>query len=388
MLSVLFAMGWFDRVAAVLIWYVLACLFGRNPLTANPALPYVGVLLLAHAILPPSPFGALSARNRTDPAGGWEMSTPVFAVVWILMAVGYSYSGYTKLASESWVNGSALSHVLHNPLARPTPLRVWLLELPAWVLQAGTWGGLGIELLFAPLALVRKLRPWIWLALLGMHLGLMVLIDFADLSLGMVMLHLFTFAPAWIPRREAVSSETLFYDGGCGFCHKSIRFLLAEDTAGVLRFAPLAGEAGKDLPDELPDSLVLRTGGGELLTRSAGFLTAMSRLGGCWRLLAAVATIVPRPVRDAAYDGIARIRHRLFAPPADVCPILPPELRSRFLAGLLALLLVPATAAREPQCGRGSALPSSYSMTGRDGRQPRLWSRFDGWSPLRQADRV
>ncbi|MGH7213559.1 MAG: hypothetical protein ACREIT_02165 [Tepidisphaeraceae bacterium] len=34
-----------------------------------------------------------------------------------------------------------------------------------------------------------------------MHLGLMVLIDFADLSLGMVMLHAFTFNPAWVKRR-------------------------------------------------------------------------------------------------------------------------------------------------------------------------------------------
>jgi hypothetical protein len=51
-------------------------------------------------------------------------------------------------------------------------------------------GGL-VELLVAPLALIRRLRPWLWLALTGMHLGLMALIDFADLSLGMLMLTVF-----------------------------------------------------------------------------------------------------------------------------------------------------------------------------------------------------
>ncbi len=34
--------------------------------------------------------------------------------------------------------------------------------------------------------------------MLSMHAALLVLVDFADLSLGMVMLHLFTFDPAWL----------------------------------------------------------------------------------------------------------------------------------------------------------------------------------------------
>src|SRR5437868_4542403 len=39
-LSVLLVIGRYDRGAAVALWYVWACLFGRNPLIANPGLPY------------------------------------------------------------------------------------------------------------------------------------------------------------------------------------------------------------------------------------------------------------------------------------------------------------------------------------------------------------
>ena len=53
--AVLFAVGYLDRTAAVWIWYVLACLFGRNPLALNLSLPFAGWLLLAHACLPPAP---------------------------------------------------------------------------------------------------------------------------------------------------------------------------------------------------------------------------------------------------------------------------------------------------------------------------------------------
>jgi hypothetical protein len=80
--------------------------------------------------------------------------------------------------------------------------------LPDWLLQVSTWGALGLELLFAPLALLARARPWIWATMLALHLGLIVIIDFTDLSLGMVMLHLFTFDPRWFRRRPRKPRQT------------------------------------------------------------------------------------------------------------------------------------------------------------------------------------
>ena len=54
--SGLLAVGYRDRVAAVFLWYLWACLFGRNPLISNPGLPYVGLLLVVHALLPRAPY--------------------------------------------------------------------------------------------------------------------------------------------------------------------------------------------------------------------------------------------------------------------------------------------------------------------------------------------
>jgi hypothetical protein len=99
-------------------------------------------------------------------------------------------------------DGTALMRVLDNPLARPGWLRESLLSLPGWILHAGTWAALTLELSFAPLALLRRLRPWLWGVMLLMHLSLIAIIDFADLSLGMVMIHLFTCDPAWFTSRQ------------------------------------------------------------------------------------------------------------------------------------------------------------------------------------------
>jgi hypothetical protein len=196
--AVLLAIGVWDRIAAITLWYLGACFLGRNPLIANPALPYVGWLLLAHASLPTAPLGSLAARTRREPNENWQMPPPIYLVAWILMSLGYTYSGAMKLTSPSWLDGTALARILANPLARPSMLRHGLLALPIPFLKCATWGALGLEVSFAPLALFRRVRPWIWSAMLCLHIGLFLLISFPDLTAGMVFLHLFTFDPAWV----------------------------------------------------------------------------------------------------------------------------------------------------------------------------------------------
>ncbi len=138
MAAVAFTMGWRDRFAAVWLWYVLMCLYTRNPLIANPALPYVGWMLLAHVCIPASPYGAFSARGRTHPSGDWVMPAAIFSAASLVLALSYSYSGYTKLLSPSWVNGDTVAYVLQNPLARDWWLRDLFLRLPTEILTGIT----------------------------------------------------------------------------------------------------------------------------------------------------------------------------------------------------------------------------------------------------------
>ncbi len=190
--SVALAAGTHERLAAASAYYVFACLFGRNPLIQNPSLPYVGLLVLAFAVLP-SP-----GRSRVCDARAEASWRAFLGVAWILLAAGYTYSGLTKLTSPSWVDGTAFLHRLENPLARPTALRELALSSPPALVALLTYGALGLEILFAPLALVRRARPVIWSAMVAMHLGLLVLVDFADLTAGMLVFHAATVEPAWL----------------------------------------------------------------------------------------------------------------------------------------------------------------------------------------------
>jgi predicted DCC family thiol-disulfide oxidoreductase YuxK len=131
--------------------------------------------------------------------------------------------------------------------------------------------------------------------------------------------------------------ETLFYDGHCGLCHRSVQFLLRRDPQGeTFRFAPLQGPSFQAMVpaasrSTLPDSMLLLTVDGRLLLKSDAWLHIMHRLGGAWKLLGALCRIIPRPLRDSVYDAVAAVRFRIFGRRDDLCPVIPLALRGRFL---------------------------------------------------------
>ena len=132
------------------------------------------------------------------------------------------------------------------------------------------------------------------------------------------------------PRTRAPAAVLVLYDGGCGLCQRSTRFLQRLDRAGRLDFAPLQGAAGRAVRARHPqvgetlDSVVVVEDPGQpterVWTRSAALLRALAALGGAWRLVR-LAALVPTRWRDRLYDLVAASRGRAGAacavPPRD-----------------------------------------------------------------------
>ncbi len=332
LLSVPFMLGVYRRPLALLLWLGWAMLFGRNPLIANPSIPYVGWLLLACAVIPE---GEPWALRPFRPARDWQLPPILYWGGLALLMVGYSVSGLHKLLeAPSWRDGSAFAHVLTIPLARDTVLRELMLELPRGALQLLTYAALAVEIAAAPLALWPRTRPLAWAATVALQLGIFSMVAFADLTVGMLLMHAFVFDRRWVAGRKLAGETVVFFDGVCGLCNRSVDFILSEDAAERLRFAPLQGEAAaRELgpqPDGAPRSIILREGG-VTYTRSEAVLRIAGALGGAWRLLALLCRVVPRLVRDAAYDFIAAHRYQWFGK-REACRLPTPAERRRFLA--------------------------------------------------------
>ncbi len=126
----------------------------------------------------------------------------------------------------------------------------------------------------------------------------------------------------------------VLFDGVCNVCSWSVRFIHAHDD-GEMRFAPLqsavAAEllAAHGLEADYFDSLVYLDDSGAY-TKSDGAVRIARHLDApyrwAWHL-----RVVPRPVRDAAYDAFAAVRYRLFGKKEE-CMVPEKGLRDRFLA--------------------------------------------------------
>lgn len=126
----------------------------------------------------------------------------------------------------------------------------------------------------------------------------------------------------------------LAFDGICVLCNGFVRFLIRHDPSERFHFASSTSAAGSAIfaaegqdPDN-PVSVVL-VDGERRYVESDAIIRALIALGGIWRV-AALARIVPRPLRDAGYRFVARNRYRWFGR-LDSCPLPNSALANRFL---------------------------------------------------------
>lgn len=331
LVSIFFMVGFWRRTSAFILWYGWACLLGRNPFIANPGIPFIGLLLLCCAIIPVGEALSVSKSKASEP---WYMPFGIFQGVWCIMALGYTISGLHKCMSPSWADGTAIIHLLNNPLARDNMLRTQLLSMPEALLRWNTWGVLALEVLFAPLCLFRFTRKWTWLAMIGMHLGIVSLVNFADLTIGVLMVHLFTFDERWLPARKTEAAPVLFFDGVCGLCNGFVQFLFDIDRTTIFKVSTLQGTfASQKLPEGLTkdlNSLVVVNDKGQLLTKSKAVLYIFGTVGGLWRLFSWAGVVLPTTLTDMIYDFVAKNRYRWFGQ-LEACRMPTPEERGRFI---------------------------------------------------------
>jgi predicted DCC family thiol-disulfide oxidoreductase YuxK len=132
-------------------------------------------------------------------------------------------------------------------------------------------------------------------------------------------------------------TRVVFFDGVCNLCNGYVDFLIRRDRTRSLMFASLQSQAGGVVSRAAPAtadadsyySVFLLDNDGQIYERSDAILKASASLGGMYRALAAF-WLVPRPIRDVVYRGVARWRFRIFGT-RQSCRIPTPQERAMFL---------------------------------------------------------
>jgi predicted DCC family thiol-disulfide oxidoreductase YuxK len=130
------------------------------------------------------------------------------------------------------------------------------------------------------------------------------------------------------------AAPVILYDGECGLCDRLVQWVLHRDRSAHFHFAALQSDWGQaalrrhGLSTEAFDTMTL-VDGEKIYLRSTAALRVVRELP-YWRWAYAFIA-VPRPIRDAVYNWVARRRKKWFPSPAH-CGLPKAGWRERFIA--------------------------------------------------------
>jgi predicted DCC family thiol-disulfide oxidoreductase YuxK len=127
--------------------------------------------------------------------------------------------------------------------------------------------------------------------------------------------------------------DVILYDGVCVFCSRWVRFVAVRDVRRRFRFTPIQSGYGTRLaqafgidPADPDTNAVIH--GGVAGFKSDAALTVLSALPG-WGWTRVLFS-VPKPLRNAVYNLVARNRYRIFGK-YDQCFVPDAEMRARVI---------------------------------------------------------
>ncbi len=130
--------------------------------------------------------------------------------------------------------------------------------------------------------------------------------------------------------------KIILFDGVCNLCDSVVQFIIRHDKRDLFRFLPLQSDTGQALLKQLGlqeqelDSIILYEPGKAYYYKSAAALEIAKSLGGVFSL-ATIFHIIPKNLRNALYDYIARNRYKWYGK-KDECMVPTAEIRSKFLS--------------------------------------------------------
>jgi hypothetical protein len=166
--AICLTLGLWTRTAATAVWLGLVSLHHRNPLILNSGDTF---LRIAAFWLMLSPAGlALSLDSWRRGAAVPKAEPWAQRMIQLQISTLYASTVWLKLSGSDWIDGTAVYYVTRLPEFARFPVPYVFDHM--WTIRALTWGTLVIELALAGLVWVPRLRRWILLGGVLLHLAI------------------------------------------------------------------------------------------------------------------------------------------------------------------------------------------------------------------------
>lgn len=226
--------GFRTRLATITSWVLLLSLQNRNPYILSGEDNLLLLLTFWAMFLPLgarySVDMALDRRTRELPNAWFSVATLALLVQGMSV---YFFSALLK-SDPQWIpDGTAVYYALQLDYL-VTPFGLWFRQFGE-LLQGLTWYVWTLELIgpvliFSPV-FHRTLRAAFLAAFVTLHIGFFLCLEIGLFPFVAILMNL-AFVPGWmwdrlagVLRPAARSSLRIYYDEGCGFCHKVCRLL-------------------------------------------------------------------------------------------------------------------------------------------------------------------
>ncbi len=237
----------------------------------------------------------------------------------IQMVMLFFYSGIEKLRGDDWWYGNAIWS-LFTSNEYYSPLLLDLMARHFWLSNVATYSTLLIEIAFPFLIWQRRTRPYLLAAAIFLHLQFAIFMALYYFSFVMVMGHMSFVRPEWLARLgEAWKRRTgkleMIYDGKCGFCVRSMAWLLAFDGLEQIKIRNFRSNPSPVVSDaKLEKALYLVLPDGRALPGFEAYRYIVPRVPGLWWLIPFFyVPVLSRLFGHPIYNWVASNRGRLSA---------------------------------------------------------------------------
>jgi predicted DCC family thiol-disulfide oxidoreductase YuxK len=269
----------------------------------NPILPYGADWILESLlfILCLAPIGCALSLDRVRAVRGakaknLEALLPPYSSPWtgactrlmqVQMAVLFFYSGVSKFEGNDWRNGDAVWFVFSSD-EYYNRIALDVLASHYWLVNVATFGTILIEIAFPFLIWQRRTRPYLLAAAIFLHVQFGLLMGLFYFSFVMIMGHMSFVRPEWLTRlgaawKRAIGEMEMIYDGKCGFCVRSMVWLLAFDGLGQIKVRNFRTDPSPIVSDaQMEKALYLVLPDGRALPGFEAYRYVVLRVPGLW----------------------------------------------------------------------------------------------------------
>lgn len=257
LIAVLLLVGFWPRLIVPLHWGMIWSFQERNQLLGDGGDNLMRIVLLFLVLVNAGAYFSIFAMRHAGshgpqrPAAAWlarglDSLRPALAVVHnfgvllilVQLCLLYMSTGFYKVMGELWQNGTALYYILRvDEFSWPGVAE--LIYRNPYLVVLGTYGTVLFEVTFAPSLLNRWTRYLMIGTGLFFHIGTAMLMGLVTFGWSMLSVYPLLITDkeyesmaAWFRRRFGL---TVFYDGWCPMCVRSVEWLARLDLLALLR---------------------------------------------------------------------------------------------------------------------------------------------------------